>query len=104
LRASSTLDEAFAKIDAGEPLAAEQGLLGGMLMAALERGLGAELTEHVKRPRLPARGNVFLFTPQLNHWTFHTVVYYISHSGNNFKMRGNYIDNIDDRRDHRSGR
>jgi len=47
LKASGALDEIFAKIDAGEPLTGEQGLLGGMLRAALERGLDAELTEHV---------------------------------------------------------
>lgn len=47
LKQSGALDEIFAKIDAGEPLTGEQGLLGGMLKAALERGLDAELTEHV---------------------------------------------------------
>jgi putative transposase len=47
LKASGAMDEIFAKIDAGEPLTGEQGLLGGMLKAALERGLDAELTEHV---------------------------------------------------------
>ena len=47
LKASGALDDIFAKIDAGEPLTGEQGLLSGMLKAALERGLDAELTEHV---------------------------------------------------------
>ncbi|MEJ3404316.1 IS256 family transposase [Rathayibacter sp. YIM 133350] len=47
LKQSGALDEIFAKIDAGEPLTGEQGLLGGMLKAALERGLDAELTEHL---------------------------------------------------------
>jgi transposase-like protein len=47
LKQSGALDEIFAKIDAGELLTGEQGLLGGMLKAALERGLDAELTEHV---------------------------------------------------------
>jgi len=47
LKDSGALDEIFAKIDAGEPLTGEQGLLGGMLKAALERGLDTELTEHV---------------------------------------------------------
>jgi len=47
LKASGALDEIFAKIDAGEALTGEQGLIGGMLKAALERGLEAELTEHV---------------------------------------------------------
>jgi len=45
------LDEIFAKIDAGEALTGEQGLIGGMLKAALERGLEAELTEHVGHER-----------------------------------------------------
>ncbi len=47
LKASGALDGIFAKIDAGEPLTGEHGLLGGMLKAALERGLDTELTEHV---------------------------------------------------------
>jgi len=47
LKQSGALDEIFAKIDAGEPLTGEQGLLGGMLKAALERGLDTELTEHI---------------------------------------------------------
>ena len=47
LKDSGALDEIFAKIDAGEALTGEQGLIGGMLKAALERGLDAELTEHV---------------------------------------------------------
>ena len=47
LKSSGALDELFAKIDAGEPLTGEGGLIGGMLKAALERGLDAELTEHV---------------------------------------------------------
>ena len=47
LKASGALDEIFAKIDAGEALTGGQGLIGGMLKAALERGLEAELTERV---------------------------------------------------------
>ena len=47
LKASGALDEIFAKIDAGEALTGGQGLIGGMFKAALERGLEAELTEHV---------------------------------------------------------
>lgn len=47
LKASGAMDEIFAKIDAGEPLTGEGGLVGGMLKAALERGLETELTEHV---------------------------------------------------------
>ncbi len=47
LKASGALDGIFAKIDAGEPLTGDGGLLGGMLKAALERGLETELTDHV---------------------------------------------------------
>ena len=47
LKASGALDEIFARIDAGEPLIGHAGLLKGMLKASLERGLGAELTDHV---------------------------------------------------------
>ena len=47
LKSSGALDGIFAKIDAGEPLTGDGGLLGGMLKAALERGLETELTDHV---------------------------------------------------------
>jgi putative transposase len=47
LKESGALDEIFARIDAGEPLTGQAGLLQGMLKAALERGLDAELSEHV---------------------------------------------------------
>jgi putative transposase len=47
LRESGALDEIFARIDAGEPLTGHDGLLKGMLKAALERGLEAELSDHV---------------------------------------------------------
>jgi len=47
LKASGAMDEIFAEIDAGQPLTGGQGLIGGMLKAALERGLETELTEHV---------------------------------------------------------
>ncbi len=47
LKSSGALDEVFARIDAGEPLTGEGGVLGGMLKAALERGLEAELASHV---------------------------------------------------------
>ena len=47
LKASGALDEIFARIDAGEPLAGHEGLLKGMLKATLERGLEAELSDHV---------------------------------------------------------
>ena len=48
LTASGVLDGIFAKIDAGEKITGDQGLLGGMLKAVLERGLDVELTEHVE--------------------------------------------------------
>jgi putative transposase len=48
LKASGALDVIFAQIDAGEtPLTGDDGLLKGMLKAALERGLEVELTDHV---------------------------------------------------------
>lgn len=47
LEASGALDEIFARIDAGEVLGGEAGLLKGMLKASLERGLKAELSDHV---------------------------------------------------------
>src|SRR3954469_20659219 len=47
LKESGALDEIFARIDAGEPLTGHEGLLKGMLKASLERGLDAELSDHV---------------------------------------------------------
>lgn len=47
LKASGALDGIFAQIDAGTPLTGEDGLLTGVLKAALERGLEAELSEHL---------------------------------------------------------
>ncbi|SDM22559.1 hypothetical protein SAMN04487766_1011 [Actinomyces ruminicola] len=47
LKASGALDEIFAQIDAGTPLTGEDGLLSGVVKAALERGLEAELTSHL---------------------------------------------------------
>ncbi len=47
LKQSGALDEIFARIDAGEPLTGHEGLLKGMLKASLERGLDAELSDHV---------------------------------------------------------
>jgi putative transposase len=48
LKASGALDGIFEEIDAGEvPLGGDDGLLKGMLKAALKRGLEVELTEHV---------------------------------------------------------
>ena len=47
LRASGALDGLFEQIDAGAPLSGPDGLLAEVVKAALERGLDAELTEHV---------------------------------------------------------
>ena len=47
LKESGALDEIFARIDAGESLTGHAGLLKGMLKASLERGLEAELGDHV---------------------------------------------------------
>src|SRR5215210_4897604 len=48
LKASGALDQIFEQIDGGEvPLGGDDGLLKGMLKAALERGLEVELTDHV---------------------------------------------------------
>src|ERR1700755_432720 len=48
LRASGVLDDVLAKIDAGQlQLTGEGGFLPEMVKAVLERGLAAELTEHL---------------------------------------------------------
>src|SRR5215213_5589916 len=48
LKASGALDGIFEQIDGGQvPLGGDEGLLRGMLKAALERGLEVELTDHV---------------------------------------------------------
>jgi len=47
LKASGALDDIFAQMDAGTPLTGEDGLLGGIVKAALERGLETELTDHL---------------------------------------------------------
>jgi hypothetical protein len=48
LKASGALDGIFEQIDAGQvPLGGDDGLLKGMLKAALERGLEVELTDHI---------------------------------------------------------
>ena len=58
LKASGAMDEIFAQIEAGEPLTGEHGLIGGMLKAALERGLETELTEHVGYERGDAEASL----------------------------------------------
>jgi len=48
LRASGAVDELLAQIDTGEvALTGEGGLLPGLIKLALERGLAAELTDHL---------------------------------------------------------
>lgn len=48
LVASGALDELFERIDAGEiELTGSDGLVPGLIKAALERGLQAELTDHL---------------------------------------------------------
>lgn len=47
LTESGALDEIFARIDAGEAIGGHNGLLKGMLKATLERGLQAELADHI---------------------------------------------------------
>jgi putative transposase len=52
LKVSGALDQLFEQIDAGEvPLGGDEGLLRGMLKAALERGSEVELTDHVDYER-----------------------------------------------------
>ena len=60
LKASGALDGIFEQIDAGRvPLGGDEGLLKGMLKAALERGLEVELTDHVGYERGDAEASLF---------------------------------------------
>jgi transposase-like protein len=60
LKASGALDQIFEQIDAGEvPLGGDDGLLKGMLKAALERGLEVELTDHVGYGRGDPEASLF---------------------------------------------
>src|ERR1700712_3877044 len=48
LKASGALDALFARIDSGDVrLTGDGGLVPGLIKAALERGLGAELSDHL---------------------------------------------------------
>jgi transposase-like protein len=67
LRESGALDEIFARIDAGEALTGQAGLLKGMLKAALERGLEAELSDHVGYDRGDPDASLF---PNSRNGTF----------------------------------
>ena len=57
LKASGALDEIFAKIDAGEALTSEQGLIGGMLKAALKPWFGGGV-DQARRLRARRCGSV----------------------------------------------
>ena len=60
LKASGALDGIFEQIDAGVvPLGGDDGLLKGMLKAALERGLEVELTDHVGYERGDPEASLF---------------------------------------------
>ena len=83
LKASGALEGIFAQVDAGAPLTGSDGVLAGVVKAALERGLAAELTEHLgydrgirTRRRFPTRvtGPVLRRSPPrlgMWIWTFH---------------------------------
>jgi putative transposase len=60
LKASGALDGIFDQIDGGQvPLGGDDGLLSSMLKAALERGLEAELSDHVGYERGDADASLF---------------------------------------------
>jgi putative transposase len=60
LKASGALDGIFDQIDGSAvPLAGDDGLLKGMLKAALERGLEAELGDHVGYERGDPEASLF---------------------------------------------
>ena len=60
LEASGALDGIFEQIDAGEvPLSGDDGLLNGLLKAALEHGLEVELTDHVGYERGDPEASLF---------------------------------------------
>ncbi|MGH3308500.1 MAG: IS256 family transposase, partial [Nocardioides sp.] len=60
MAASGALDEIFAKIDAGElDLTGAEGFIPGLVKAALERGLQAELTDHLGYERGAAEASGF---------------------------------------------
>src|SRR5215210_321405 len=59
LKASGALDQIFEQIDAGEVLGGDEGLLKGMLKAALERGLEVELSDHVGYERGAPEASAF---------------------------------------------
>jgi putative transposase len=60
LAASGALDELFARIDSGEvDMTGTEGLIPGLIKAALERGLQAELTDHLGYEKGSAEASMF---------------------------------------------
>jgi putative transposase len=60
LAASGALDEIFARIDAGElELTGDGGFIPGLIKAALERGLQAELSDHLGYEKGAAEASLF---------------------------------------------
>lgn len=60
LAASGALDELFARIDSGEvEMTGADGLIPGLIKAALERGLQAELTDHLGYEKGSAEASAF---------------------------------------------
>jgi transposase-like protein len=60
LAASGALDELFARIDAGEvEMTGAEGLIPGLIKAALERGLQAELGDHLGYDKGAAEASMF---------------------------------------------
>jgi putative transposase len=60
LRASGALDALFARIDAGEvEMTGDGGLIPGLIKAALERGLQAELADHLGYEKGSAEASLF---------------------------------------------
>ncbi|QIM17278.1 IS256 family transposase [Leucobacter insecticola] len=59
LRASGALDDIFAQMDAGAPLTGDNGLLGGIVKAALERGLETELSDHLGYEKGDPEANIY---------------------------------------------
>jgi transposase-like protein len=61
MAASGALDEVFAKIDSGElELTGDGGFIPGLIKAALERGLQAELTDHLGYEKGAAEASLFV--------------------------------------------
>src|SRR3954447_4509261 len=60
MAASGALDEIFSKIDAGElDLTGVEGFIPGLIKAALERGLQAELTGHLGYEKGASEASLF---------------------------------------------